>query len=201
MPVYLDDQPLNLQAARVGEILDAAARRLGERGRIIAQVELAGDVLDDQQLAACRSAELGGRELRLLSADPRELVLESVPEVCAELQALGPVQGQVAQLLQQDKRRAALGKLPEILGVWQRAQQLLGYALTLLGDAAEGLEVDGRSPGQFVEALAKQLREARQLIEAADTVALADALAYEWPKTAEHWVELLHTVARELKSR
>jgi hypothetical protein len=199
MPVYLDDQPLNLRAESLGAVLDAAAKKLGERGRIVAQVELGGQVLDDEQLSACRSSSLGTQELRLLSADPRELVLASIPDVCRELEALGPMQAAIAQLLQQDHRRQAMAKLPQVLAVWQRAQQLLGYALALLGKASTELNVDGKDPQQSIEALAQQLRGARELLEAADAVALADALAYEWPRTAEHWGRLLQAVGQRLK--
>lgn len=199
MPVYLDDQPLNVRCDSLGGILDAASRKLAERGRIVAQVELAGRVLSDEEMSASRDSSLAGQDMRLLSADPRQLVLDSIPEVCRELASLAPQQAEVAQLLQQDRRRQAMTKLPEILSVWQRAQQLLGFALALLGEAAAQVRVDGQSPQQSIEALAKQLRGARELIEAGDAVALADALAYEWPKTAEHWIKLLRDAAAGLQ--
>jgi hypothetical protein len=200
MPVYLDDQPVNLRADSLGGILDAAARELGKRGRIVAQVELNGRVLEDAELSANQALNIGAKDLRLLSADPKELVLASIPQVCAELAGLPAMQGKIAQLLQQDHRRQAMAKLPEVLAVWQRAQQLLGFAMTLLGDAAADIEVDGQGAEQAVAALADQLRSVRELIEAGDAVAMADALAYEWPATAERWGRLLQAMARSIES-
>lgn len=191
MPVFLDDVVVDLDGERLGELIVAAQQRIEPTGRIIVEVTVGGDVIVGDALADRQDEDLGGREMHLYTAEPRELTLTILTQVRAELETLRQMQAQAAELLQQDQPAEALRQFGEALNVWMQAQQAVLHAAQVMSIDLDSLTVDEKTLTEQIEALRQQLEEVKSMIVSGDTVSLADALAYEWPQTVDAWDALI----------
>jgi len=98
---------------------------------------------------------------------------------------------QAAELLQQDRAGEALQQLAQSVEVWMQTQQVVSHAATLLGLPLDEIAVEGKPLARIADELVEQLEGLKQLLADNDTVALADSLAYEWPRTIDQWDHLL----------
>ncbi len=200
MTVYIDEQRVELAGDRLAEVLAAASERLEPRGRLIVEVAIDGQALVGEQLDEHGQMAVDGREIRLRSVEPVELVVAALTDSRAGLGEARELQMQAAELLQQDEAESAMRKVAGVVGLWQQVQAAVIQSLRLTSVRLEDLDVDGQSSQQLIEQLLEQLKQVRQLLQDSDTIGLADTLAYEWPTTLERWdrmIELLIDRVRE----
>ena len=83
--------------------------------------------------------------------------------------------------------------------LWQHVQTAVQQTLLLVGQDLAQTKHDDKSIEDHVGALAEQLKVLIDLIKDRDTVAMADALAYEWPDTNDTWDGVLETLVTALR--
>ena len=166
---------------------DERERRLSFSGILIVD----GKVLDPDGLDAEQNTPVADSEWRLYTANPRELAVATLQQVAERLNDARQAQAEAAELLQQDRPADAMKHVTVAIEAWQQTQQAVLYSATLVGIDLDGRAVDGQPVDQIVLLLLDQLKELRELLSAGDTVAMADALAYEWPQTIDRWQVLI----------
>lgn len=200
MQVYLDEQPVDLAGPSLGELLDAARARLAEDKRVVVEVSIDGQTLGEGQISESVSEPIGEREVRLTSADPRDLAVETLDQVRGRLNEASQAQAEAAELFQQDKTVDALNRVGKSIEAWLQVQQAVLHSAVLLHINLDEVMVDGEPAHVLTTASLEQLQDIKTFIQANDTVSLADALAYEWPETASKWHALIDTLIDTIRN-
>jgi 3-dehydroquinate dehydratase len=191
MPIYLDDQPVQLSGDDLASVLDSAADQLRESGRIVVEVKLDGELLVDEHLERRRHDAVGDAELRLYSADPRDLSRTTLEAVLGQLDTVAQRQREAADLISSDQQSEAMTALTQAIEGWQQSQQVVIQTASLTATDLSTLDVDGASALAVIEQVVAMLKTVRDTIEARDLVGLADTLAYEGPALIEQWQKLV----------
>lgn len=196
MTIYIDDREVDIEAEDLDAVLQTATESLqnDETGRIVVEVQIDGHALGGDEIEKRRSESVSESEIRLYSSHPRDVALSVLEGVAAALNDASAAQAKAAELLQQDDASKALVELGPAIEIWQQVQQAVLQSSLLLNVDLNSIEFDGKSFAVLEEALKQQLTQFIEALRAQDTVALADALAYEWPETITHWqrfIELL----------
>jgi len=199
MTVYLDDQKVQLEGSNLGAVLVAAKNDLDPAGRIVVEVQLDGQSLIGDDLANKQDHAVEGCELRLYSADPKQLGIAALEQVRAALDEAREHQSQAAELLQQDRSADAMEGITEAFDIWRHVQQAVMQSAALVGLSLEELEFEGKPFADLTEALITQLKDLREVLESHDMVALADVLAYEWPQTVDAWQAMIGKIVSSIE--
>lgn len=200
MAVFLNDQAVDLSAATLGQLVHAVNARARSEDRVVVEVEVDGESITGEALET-RSTEPfdSTREYRFLSASPAALAVETLRQVRERLAQAADLQEQAAAAFQRDEPREAFEQMGGVMAAWLEVQQAVLQAAGLCGVDLDAVEVDGRSVGEFTQGLIAQLGELKEMIAASDTVALADAMAYEWPETVAAWDRLVEVLITRVK--
>lgn len=199
MHVYLDDQTTDLAAPSLGGLIDAARQQLAEGGRVVVEVHVDGQALGQEQLAALQAEPLNEQqEVRLFSADPKQLAVETLQQVDERLTDAGVAQSEAADLLQQDQPGPAFRKVAASVEAWLQVQQAVLHSAMLLGIQLDDLQINGQPAHTLTSLALERLQELKAHLQANDTVALADALAYEWPDLTRQWHQLIDTLIKRI---
>lgn len=199
MAVYLDDAAFATDAPNLGLVLEAARQQLEPAGRMVVEVQVDGTALTGEDLNRAQAKAVGGEEVRLYSADPRQLAVETLEGVRGRLEDARVLQSEVADLLQQDEAVTALQKLGQLIEIWLQTQQAVLHTTVLVGVSLETIEVDGQPSTAITNELIAKLTQLKELVTANDTVALADVLAYEWEPVVEQWDQLLAALITRIR--
>ncbi|MEM0915196.1 MAG: hypothetical protein AAGK09_11375 [Planctomycetota bacterium] len=194
MPTYLDDQPFATQAPTLAAALDAVRRDVEASGRLIVEVTLDGQGLVGESLQAQAEAGLEDAELRLYSAEVVEVVGDALREVRASIDRIEGMHAEAADHLQRGDQSAGLATVGEVIELWLGVQVGVGQAASVAGIELEGLAVGATTAEALIAGLLERLQELKGQIESGDTIALADALAYEWSEITAPWGELVDTL-------
>lgn len=204
MQVFLDEQAIELPGPNLGSLLDAARRRLadaeGASQRVVVEVAVDGHKLGEDQIAERAEEDLGDLEVRLVTADPKQLAIDTLEQVRGRLGEAQEMQQEAADLLQQDQTQPALLKVGESIEAWLQVQQAVLQSTVLLGIDLDKLEIDGQPAHALTTTALERLEDVKVFIQANDTVALADALQYEWPETTSQWHRLIDEVIKAIKA-
>ncbi len=201
MAIHLDDKPVKLTVATLDELLIAAKAMLADRGRMVVEVQRDGRTLSAKEIEAHRKRSLGQVDWALRSALPGELAVTTLREVKDLLTEARQKQEQAAGDFQADNAADAMRGLGEALEVWHQAPQAILDATNLMRLASDEVTVAGQNVQTLSAALVDQLRDLRQLVQDGDTVALADALGYEWPEITQRWQSLIDALIVKIESR
>ena len=191
MPIYLDDQPVQLSGVDLASVLDSAGDHLRAIGRIVVEVTLDGETLVDEQLESRRHDAVGDGELRLYSANPRDLSRTTLEAVLGRLDAVAQRQREAADLISSDQQNEAMTALTQAIEGWQQSQQVVIQTASLTATDLSTLDIDGAPAQAVIEQVITMLQVVRDTIEARDMVGLADTLAYEGPALIEQWQKLV----------
>jgi hypothetical protein len=166
---------------------------------VVIEVKLDGQTLGEQDLATRREEAVGQREVRMASADPKLLAIETLEQVRDRLRQAGEQQAEAADLLQQDQPVAAYHKVGESIEGWLQVQQAVLHSAVLLGINLDNLVIDGQPAHVLTTKAVEQIGQVKDHLQNNDPVALADALAYEWPELTEQWDRLIKTLIEAIK--
>jgi hypothetical protein len=191
MSIYLDDDPADFTGGDLAAVLEQASDRLAESGRLVVEVQRDGKTLSAADLDEQQNTLIGDSDWRLYSVDPRELAVQTLEQVAQRLDEARLAQAEAAELFQEDRAAEALKQITDAIDAWQESQQAVRQTAALVGIELDGRCVDGQPVEQIINLMVDQLKELRDLLTAGDTVALADALAYEWPQTIDRWQALV----------
>ncbi len=200
MAIFLDDEPVRLAGANLGELIASATKRLIVDRRVVVEVMLDGSVLNADALDKCQDNALDDAEVRLISADPGALAVSTLYQIRDQLPKATTLHEQAAEFLQQDNPTEALKLLAEAIGVWMQTQEAVLGSAGVVGLGLDEVKVGDEPMSNFTDELIKQLQNLKELIIAGDTVALADALAYEWPPIVDRWDTLIGELIQAIES-
>lgn len=191
MAVYLDDQAVELTGGSLVEVLRAAQQRIAPDGRVLVEVRLDGESLTGDKLAQSSESDVTAVEVRLYSADPKVIAADALDQVRRKLAVVRQGQQEAAELFQQDRGLEALRTLAAWIDAWLQVQQAVTEAASLVSIDLAEFDVDGTPGSKLMEQLIGGLRELKDGIIRQDTVALSDALLYEWPAIVDQWDRLI----------
>ncbi|WP_145445714.1 hypothetical protein [Mucisphaera calidilacus] len=198
MEILIDEQPVTLTGATLGELLEEARELLDERGRIIAEVEVDGSPLVGDGLEEAQDRAVEGDRLVLRTEDARALTLSALAEIDEQLPRAAEIQAEAADLLQGDEPVEAFERVADAIGIWLAAHQTVAQTALLMDIDLESLELGEGDGGATIDHLRERLTELKDLMTRGDTVALADSLAYEWPETVDRWRALVASLSRAI---
>jgi len=201
MRIVLDDFETSLRADSIGAALDAAARTVGESGRLIVEVEVDGAAWSEEDLANPGLLVRGATELRLLTAHPAELVRDLLTHACEAIRDAARLHEQAATELQSARTADGMRSLLEALALWGSVQTAVsrGLELEVVPRAeilARGIDLD-----HAVAALDGRLRTLRDCMQRQDVAAIADVLLYEFPAASTSLLDALSALADEIGRR
>ncbi|MEM1211340.1 MAG: hypothetical protein AAGI68_03485 [Planctomycetota bacterium] len=200
MPIRLDDAPLTTDGPRLRDAIAAAVLTLQNQGRMLVEVKIDGDTVPEAQLEDRADDSVEASQVELFSANPTALTTSVLEQCRGRLDDARDLQEDAAELLQRDQVGDGLSKLGDSIEPWLQTQQAVAQSAVIAGIDLNTFDLDGQPLIASIEALLTQLKDLKQLIEAQDTIALADALAYEWPETTDRWDKLLAALIDRIES-
>jgi len=200
MTVYFDDEPTDLAADNLAALLETASDRLAADGRIIVEVVLDDEPFGFERLDEAQDIPVGPRDVRLSTANPSELAVQTLYALQDAMEGLRETQNLAAEKLQEDKPAEAMQTLHQALEVWMQAQQAVLDSARVGGIDLEAIKVADRPASEIINRLVEMLHELKDTVEAGDTVALSDALAYEWPDMIDRWQQLVGALIERLET-
>jgi hypothetical protein len=201
MTIYLDGEPVALGGANLDEVLAQARVYLQGSGRVVVEVQVDGQALTGKDLDSRLHADLGQAELRLASADPRELSLTALQAVRTKLAESTAAQGDAADAFQRDDYPRAMQVLGQAMQVWNQGPQAIVNAAQMASLPLGEITVEGQTMDALAMDLVERLKAIRDRLAAKDTVALADALVYEWPGVTARWDRFVEHLIQEISAR
>lgn len=191
MRIVLDDKPCSLQAGSVADAIDAAATLAEQAGRVIVDVFVDGDRWSGEQLGGKSTALVAPTEVRFVTAEPHELVRQTLLDASAALQDADDFQRAAAEQIQAGDLAGAMPRLGEAITIWQSVKQAVASGAELVGLDLQALQVEHRPAEQIISGLGEQLRSLKNSLAAGDAIGLADTLLYELPAVVDSWRGLL----------
>jgi len=200
MPTFLDDAPFTTDAATLDGVLDAAQQDVQANGRLIVEVSLDGQPLVGDDLEARRTQPIDDAEVRLYTADGAQIAAEALREVRQSIDQIDQLHDRAAEQLQRGDQAEGMQTVGQVIELWLGVQRAVGQSAQVAGINLDGFEFGDTSAKALFAGLLERLQELKALIEANDTVALADALAYEWNEITGPWAELVDTLTARVES-
>ena len=192
MQILLDDIPCHVQAQTVGEAIEGGAEVARDRGRLIVDVTVDGSHLSEADLASAQQQTRTAGIVRLVSADPVELVRQTLNDAHEALAEADRLQREAAELLQSDERTVAMDKLAEAISIWHCVQEAVTKGTQLIGLDLDAERPDGdQDIPDAIRRLKERLNALRRALQDRDEIGLADTLLYEFPQVIEQWQKLL----------
>lgn len=175
----------------VGHVLS----HLQRGNRLVVNLLIDGQSPDLDRMGSVRQSPLDGHTLFIETAEPREMALDVLAEVEAQLAEADRLKSEAVALLQRNGSAAGAGagaskameKLSGCFSTWHHAQESVLKTAQLLRIDLQRVEVSGRTLTDVADEFSSQLREIKAALEARDFVALADILTYEMTETTAHW--------------
>lgn len=197
MDLYLDDEPLGSGAATVAEAVRAGAAAAALRGRVVVEVYCDGQALPDSALDAdSDAAQEGGKEVRLVSVEPRSFVRVTLLDAADALDQLAQDQRRAAELVERGERARAFTHIESAITVWEAVRRALADGAALLAIDLDSVALHaGARVTDRVGALSRALEELRRCIKGDDVASLCDTLRFELDAEAAAWRDMLRTVA------
>lgn len=198
MPVHIDDLPVAIEPGPLGDVLLAAQKQLEADGRIIVEVLLDGAPLIGDDLFDRQNETVGDATLNLVTANPRELVVDTLGEIHRMLQVASESQTEAADCLQRDDEAGAYERIGDAMTIWQQTERAVRESAQIMEFTLDDLLVEERTFSELTAGLIEQLGALRSLLQARDTVALADTLQYEWPDTTMLWQKAVEQLIEKI---
>lgn len=207
MRAFLDEQSIDVPDGSIATAIATARAAAGANGRIVVDVLVDGERLDDEALDSPSALPAGDIELKCISADPGQLVAESFRDVANALINARAVQREAAEALQTGKLDAAFEGLTGVLEVWEAVHRVTDQGPALIGVPLATLapQPDSSSKGRDVHAeltsLSSTLQQVKDAVAAQDWSTLADLLSHELDSAADRWSRLLLALAERAEGR
>ena len=190
MTVTVDHEPLateKLGLQTVGQVLSHVQRE----NRLVVNLLTDGEQPDLERMGPLRQASLSGHTIYIETAEPRQMALEVLDEVEAQLREADRLKGEAVDLLQRNAAVRAMEKLSGCFSTWQNAQESVQKTAQLLRIDLSQVRVELRSLSEVLNEFTSQLREIKSALESRDFVTLSDILTYETTQTSTQWLRAL----------
>jgi len=200
MQVFLDNDPLETDAATLAQALQAAVEAARQRGRVIVEVEADGEPVADEDLDNPSQDPAFCDELRFVSAEPRSLVRVTTLDAADALEQTRSRCAQASEMLQTGQIAEALRDLAECLAAWETARRVVQEGCALLGLPLESEEGLGPGAQEQVAALTETLEAVKAAVASQDWATLADLLAYDLDEQADAWRRAMQAMGERLSA-
>jgi hypothetical protein len=167
----------------VGQVLSHVQRE----NRLVVNLLIDGQPPDLTRLTHLRASPLQGHTLYIETAEPREMALEALDEVDAQLCEADRLKGEAVEFLHRNQAAQAMERLSGCFGTWHNAQESVVKTAQLLRIDLDAIRVQGSTFSELMADFTAQLRQIKEALEDRDFVSLADTLAYETTQTSTQW--------------
>ncbi len=192
MAIYLDEQELTLDATSIKEVITAANEKAINQRRIVVEVAIDGQVVPAKELEARQDESVPeGVDVHLVSSRPSELAIDTLNQCTLALDEARKFTSEAADLLQQDNVNGATEQIAKSVNIWQQVQAVVAQSTKLTGIDLNERKLDGEPINDIIQQHVNHLTELRDLLQARDTLGLADVLTYEWPGVLDRWQQLI----------
>ena len=202
MKIYLDDQPVTTGKTpeTFGEAIALAKAVAAKDNRVIVSVLCDGQDVsnDDIEVREAEPAESFER-VDFESGRPDQLVREAMSQALDVLDDTGPKRQPVVEWLTQGQSRQAAEALTDCFRSWAQVHTAIIQSIALLGLDLDKLEVNGQGIEPALLAIAEQLRQVKEVLEAGDYVLLADLLQYEFGQAINRWRGAIEAIQAHLE--
>jgi hypothetical protein len=204
--ILLDNQPLSLDAApadaTLADALDRAREQLDGTELMVFGVCCDGDAIGPQSLDDAMNRPLDTwQSVEFSSAHPKDVVIEALKQTRTALSDTFPAIRQAAQLLAGGNVSEAMSAMVRCLAVWGRTHEAIVQGAALIAVDFEAVIVDRRPLLDWIQDLARGLRELKSTIESRDFVLLGDVLRYELDATLQGWERMLDGLIEHVESK
>jgi len=200
MQIWLDAETLNATDS-IETALDAARERAEQTGRLIVEIHADGSPIPDALLDDPPAEACGIQELRFITVDPVEFMVQTLGDTRASLDSTKAEQTITAGLIQSGKLSEAIGSLGSILEGWQAARDVVDQLSELAGIELGSLDIDGTSGNECINGLSHTLGEIRNAVTGEDWSSLGDLLEYELDQQASNWLSLIDTIEHQVRKQ
>lgn len=187
MSVTVDRQPLPAEELGL-QTLGQLIAHIQKDNRLVVHVLVDGEEPDLSQMGSVRKLSLSQHTLFVETADPRELAMQALGEVEAQLGEADRLRTEASDLIVKSQNQKAMEKLSGCFSTWQHAQESVLKTAQLLRLDLGTVRAAGRPLTEMVTAFAEQLRQIKAALENRDFVLLNDILTYEAAETNSHWL-------------
>jgi len=193
--IVLDGAALMVTEPTLAAALRHAADEAQRRGRVIIEVKADGARLSDEVLSNPGAGLEGVRTLAFISADPAQLVSQSLRDCAAALDEAAAEQRRASDLIQSGRTSEALEVVARVLGTWQAVSGVVDHSAALLGRPLG----DVGELGEATADLRTHLRSMKDAMGAEDWPALSDVLGYDLDAQATRWRTLVESMADDVE--
>jgi hypothetical protein len=193
MSVTVDQQPLateELGLATVGQVLS----HLQNDDRLVVNILIDGQRPDLTKMSLVRQSTLLGKTLFIETVHPRQMALDVLAGIEAQLGAAEQSKSEAADLLQKNQVAKAMEKLSLCFSTWNNARESILKIGQLLRINLEQLTVAGQTLVAVLAEFTSQLRQIKTALVDRDFVSLSDVLLYETSQTNQRWQAVLSAV-------
>ena len=201
MRVLLDNKPCTLSAENLGEVLDAANDIAQGRGRLVVEVMVDGIALNETQLLDSSRLQARAEEVRLRTCTAMDILSETFANAAEAVIEVQKVQEHAAKLIQGGKLVEGMKTLSMALATWIEVHDAVVKGLSLAGEDAENLVIEGIRFNNASSGLQGLLAELRTGIANSDSSAICDCLLYEFPAICTDWAGLLQGLSQSYDSK
>jgi len=201
MKVMLDQETIEVEHPSLAAAMATGVALAEDRGRTIIEVLVDGSPVRGEDLDNVSNDPIPDAEVRMLSADPVQLVRQSLFDAAEALESACEDHTAIANQLQSGADHGkAMEQLGSTLAVWQGVQDVLARGYALLGQDPDSIQLPaelagGRQVSQLLVELGGHLREVRRSLEDQDFAALADTIGYDLEPMARLWSGVLRLAA------
>lgn len=201
MQILIDDHPCEVNASTVGEAIEGAANLARGRGRLIVDVIVDGARWSEADLASGLRHEQSADVVRFTSAEPVELVAQTLANASEALAQADELQCKAAELLQSDEGAASMDKLGEAVSIWLCVQEAIVGGAQLVGLDLDTVIAGGEPMPKAIRRLNDRLDAVRRSLQERDEIGLADTLLYEFPPIVEEWRGVLAELQERIRGQ
>jgi hypothetical protein len=193
MSVTVDHESLaaeELGLQTVGQVL-AHVRR---EDRLVINLLIDGQQPDLSEIGRLRQSLVRGKTLYIETIEPRQMALEVLDEVEAQLHQAERIKTESADLLQQNQVAKAMEKLGQCFTTWQTAEESVHKIGQLMRIDLGELRIERQSLIEILADFTGQLRQIKETLVDRDFVSLSDILLYETTETNQRWEAVLEAL-------
>ena len=192
MSVTVDQAVLPAQQmglATVGQVL----AHLKRENRVIVNVFIDGQSPDLRKIRAIKRSPLAGHDVRIETADPRQIAHQVLDEVEAQLVEVDRLTSESVALLEKKQLAPAVEKLGGCFTAWRHVQEAIFKVAQLRRIDIQTIKVQGRAFTDLIAEFAQRLREMRLALDGRDFAALRDLLTHKMDQVADQWRDAIRS--------
>ena len=198
MDLWIDDQladPPVDSSPTLSSLIDEVRRRIGGTGRMVVSIECDGVELGADRLdrAMTRSVESYERVV-MRTCPPAELVEGALAQALSCLRQSRRQCAGIVKLIAESNPAEAMSTLAAVLGTWTQVHEGMRNSIGLLGQDVAQLSTDEVDIERTFQEVRELLIQIKEVVEARDTILLADLLQYELDPVADQWERAIRRV-------